>query len=160
MPIENRKLNPPDPFVMNEDTVNKHVAAFLISNGFKDVHYLSGKARGVDVYGRKGNLEVFVESKGSHGNKESKERVFKDDQLWDHLCKQVCKLMIYKDENKDKQNFIVAANPDIPRIKKFMSKIEKSVEELKIIKMWVKENGDIILDVPGSIKNEVKGAFS
>ncbi|KAB0443978.1 hypothetical protein [Lysinibacillus fusiformis] len=155
MPIENKKLNTPDLFVMNEDKVNECIASYLNSKGFKHVHYLTGRTRGVDVYGKKGNLEVFVESKGSHANDHSCEIVFDDNQLWDHLCKQVCKLMVYRDDHRGKKIILVAANPDNPRIKKYMNKIEGSIEDLKIVKMWVKENCEVIVNVPKSIEEGV-----
>ena len=104
MPIENNRLYPPDPFVMNEDEVNMHVANYLKSKGFYDVKYLTGKSRGVDVHGKKDCIEVFVESKGSHANYHGKDIVLDNSHLWDHLCKQICKLIEYRDKYNDKKN--------------------------------------------------------
>ncbi len=155
MPIENNRLYPPDPFVMNEDEVNMHVANYLKSKGFYDVKYLTGKSRGVDVHGKKDCIEVFVESKGSHANHHGKDIVLDNNHLWDHLCKQICKLIEYRDKYNDKKIILIAANPDIPRIRRNIGKIEKSIEDLNIVRMWIKENGDVILNIPQLLKKEV-----
>jgi hypothetical protein len=155
LPVESSKLNPPDPFFMNEDKVNECIASYLLSKGFKDVHSLRGNARGVDVSGKKGDVEVFVESKGSRPNDPEKMKLFDNNQLWDHLCNQICKLMVYRDGNINKKIILVAANPDIPRIRTLMDKISSSVDDLGITKMWVSKNGEIKVDIPKTIEEKV-----
>lgn len=156
MPIESSKLKIPDPFKMNEDTVNIHVASYLVSKGFSKVNYLTGQSRGFDVYGKKDNLEVLVESKGSHPNNPNKNKLFDNNQLWDHLCHQICKLLQYRDTYRDKNILLVAANPDISRIRKQMDKIRFSVEDIGIVNMWIKENGDVTVIYPKSIEMKAK----
>ena len=65
MPISNSILRNPDPFIMNEDTVNIAIADFLKSKGFDCEVPLTGRQQGIDVKASKGSIEIFVESKGS-----------------------------------------------------------------------------------------------
>jgi hypothetical protein len=141
-----------DPFVMNENTVNKLVADYLTNSGFQDVKFLLNKQRGIDVYGRNNDLEVYVESKGSHGNDHGKDKVFDNNQLWDHLCKQIGKIMEYRTSFHFEKSIFVAANPNIPRIKKQMKKITSSLDELNIYRFWVNHDGSIVVEGPQTDK--------
>ena len=65
MPKSNSALRNPDPFIMNEDTVNAAIANFLKSKGFDCESPLTGRQQGIDVKASKGSIQIFVESKGS-----------------------------------------------------------------------------------------------
>jgi hypothetical protein len=129
LPVESSKLNPPDPFFMNEDKVNECIASYLLSKGFKDVHSLRGNARGVDVSGKKGDVEVFVESKGSRPNDPEKMKLFDNNQLWDHLCNQICKLMVYRDGNINKKTILkLWVSGTIKRQKGYFVRVESTTD--------------------------------
>jgi hypothetical protein len=132
-----------DPFVMNENTVNKFVADYLIICGFEKVKPLLNKERGIDVSGRKDEYMVLVESKGSQGNDHERDKVFDNNQLWDHLCKQIGKLMQYRKSYDVNNCVFIAANPNIPRIKVQMDKLAQSLDELRIFRFWVDEDGSV-----------------
>ena len=155
MPIKNSQLINPDPFVMNEDEINCHVKSFLEKCDFTNVVALRGNQPGEDVSGYKEGWKVTVESKGSHANKHSDEIVFKDDQLWDHLCKQIGKLMEYRNRGIS-NSLLVAANPDIPRIHKHLNKVISSLNDLEIIRFWIDQNGEITVDYPTNLKPILK----
>jgi hypothetical protein len=55
--------------------------------------------------------------------------------------------------------FLIAANPDIPRIREWIRKNQNSLDDLNIIRIWVKENGKVIFDFPESIKNNDNALF-
>lgn len=147
MPIKNSKLTTRDPFVMSEDTVNLAVAEFLISKGFTSVKYLKGTARGVDVIGEKNGTTIYVESKGSHANSHDADTIFDTGQIKTHAYMQVGKLMEYLNSDNQDQ-ILVLANPDIPRIRTRIEKIEKSLEMLGFIQIWIQEDLTVRMEYP------------
>ncbi|MFC4736559.1 hypothetical protein ACFO4L_08205 [Bacillus daqingensis] len=55
---------------------------------------------------------------------------------------QICKLMEYGNDN-DSKLILAMANPDIPRIRDRVSKVESSLGKLGIIQFWVQKDGAI-----------------
>ncbi|MEC3885511.1 hypothetical protein VKA52_17465 [Halobacillus sp. HZG1] len=145
MPVTNSRLINPDPFVMNEDEVNVAVANFLKKSMFENVKYLSGNKTGIDVRGSKNGWAIFVESKGSQANKHEKTVVFDTNQIKTHTYMQICKLMEY--DNEQHSNVILAmANPDIPRIRQRVQKVNSSLEKLQLLQIWVQKDYSVIIE--------------
>jgi hypothetical protein len=138
------KMKDPDPFVMDEDTVNISVWKFLKCKGFDGPNPLQGKERGVDVQGEKLGWKIFVESKGSHGNDHDNDTVFGQGQIKVHTYNQIGKLMEYQ-KNYD-QSLFVMANPDIPRIRKRVNLVSDSLDILGFVRFWVKQDGSIKIE--------------
>ncbi|WP_040226842.1 hypothetical protein [Bhargavaea cecembensis] len=147
MPKINSKMRVPDPFVMNEDTVNIVVADFLIGRGFECETPLSGRQPGIDVKARKDSLEVFVESKGSQKNGASADEVFDGAQIVNHLARQIHTLMKYATKHGDGHLYVLA-NPDIERIRNEYAKVKKTVEKLRFVCMWVQEDRTVQVEGP------------
>lgn len=146
--VLSRMLNP-DPFVMNEDTVNMAVSNFFISLDFSNVVTLRGKEHGIDVSAVHLNTKMLVESKGSHANTHDTNTVFDSGQMWDHLGKQVIKLMALKKANPTSLLFM--ANPDIPRLLLLVQSIEPSLHDIGLIQLWVRQDLTVRVIVPSHL---------
>jgi acyl CoA:acetate/3-ketoacid CoA transferase beta subunit len=155
VPTSNSKLMHPDPFVMNEDTVNNAVATFLIQRGFINVKRLAGRQKGIDVQAIKGAWRVVVESKGSQANHHDPDTVFDSGQLTDHLAMQILVLMRHKQKSQSR-DLLVAANPDIARIRTRLQTVEQVLNELGIIRFWIQENLSVKVEAPETLRQELK----
>ncbi|AFU12943.1 hypothetical protein MC28_1521 [Bacillus thuringiensis MC28] len=147
MPKKNSKMKNKDPFVMNEDCVNKFVSDFLKSKGFNSVNFLVGREKGIDVKGSKDGKTIYVESKGSHANNHDEDTVFQTKQIKVHTYNQIGKLMEYKNEGDDKL-LLAMANPDIPRIRERVNRVANSLDNLGFIRLWVQEDQTIEVEYP------------
>lgn len=148
MPVSNSKLRKPDPFLMNEDTVNIAIAGFLKSKGFDCESPLTGRQRGVDVKASKGKIRVFVESKGSQKNGLNNDEVFDHGQIVNHLARQVHTVMKYATQYDGADTIYVLANPDIQRIRDEYHRIGKMVEKMQFICMWVQQDSNVVVESP------------
>ncbi|MEH6948423.1 hypothetical protein V7068_15395 [Bacillus sp. JJ634] len=99
MSISNSTLRNPGPFILNEDTVNIAIADFLKSKGFDCEVPSTGRQQGIDVKASKGNIKIFVESKGSQKNDATNDEVFTHGQIVSHIARQIHTLMKYGGEN-------------------------------------------------------------
>lgn len=159
MPIANSFMKEPDPFIMEEDSVNQCVAVFLEKREFTITSLLNGRERGIDVAGEKSGWKICVESKGSAGNHHiGTDTVFTSNQMFDHLCKQVIQLIQLKNK-EDKNTIYVMANPDIPRIRTRVAMINDTLNEIQFVKFWVQENEDILVDYPISMEDLLKSLW-
>lgn len=152
MPISNRNLRNPDPFIMNEDTVNVAIANFLKSKGFDCEVPLTGRQQGVDVKARKGNIEIFVESKGSQKNGVTNDEVFKHGQIVNHMARQIHTLMKYSTQYGEKNNIYVLANPDLQRIKNEYYRVDKMIKKMQFVCMWVRPDHKVVVDSPEELR--------
>ncbi|MEK3992798.1 hypothetical protein [Robertmurraya sp. FSL R5-0851] len=149
MPVRVEKMRVPDPFIMNEDEVNKAVAVYLVKHGFQNVKYLKGNETGIDVYGEKDGWSIYVESKGSHANNHGKDTVFDSNQIKTHTYMQICKLMELRNTLPAK-TILVMANPNIVRIKERVEKVNTPLKQLEFIQFWVEEDGRVLINSPES----------
>ncbi|KMY49577.1 hypothetical protein [Peribacillus loiseleuriae] len=155
MPKPLSKMRIPDPFVMNEDTVNISVWEFLKHKEFDSPSPLKGKQRGIDVQGEKFGWEIYVESKGSHGNDHDGDTVFGQGQIKVHTYNQIGKLMEYKSNSSEKSMYVMA-NPDIPRIRKRVQKVANSLDLLGFIRFWVQDDKSIIIEFPEHLEDRLR----
>jgi hypothetical protein len=153
MPISNSTLRNPDPFIMNEDTVNVAIADFLKSKGFECEVPLTGRQRGIDVKARKDSIEIFVESKGSQKNGATNDEVFTHGQIVNHIARQIHTLMKYANQYGGENNIYVLANPDIQRIKSEYCRIDKMVEKMQFVCMWVQPDQSVVVESPESLRD-------
>lgn len=144
----------PDPFVMNEDTVNIAVWEFLKLKEFSSPNPLKGKQQGIDVQGTKSGWMIYVESKGSHANNHDSDTVFGQGQIKVHTYNQIGKLMEYKNIGKEKCLYVMA-NPDVPRIRNRVQKVVESLDALGFIRFWIQKNKSIIIEYPNHLRNEL-----
>ena len=154
MPKPLSKMKIPDPFVMNEDTVNITVWKFLDHKEFICPEPLKGKERGIDVQGEKFGWKIYVESKGSHANAHDGDTVFGQGQIKVHTYNQIGKLMEYINNSNEKSIYVMA-NPDIPRIRKRVQKVAKSLDTLGIIRFWVQNDKSIKIEFPEYLENQL-----
>jgi len=156
MPTSILKMKNPDPFIMDEDTVNSAVANFLLSKEFECDPPLTGKQRGVDVKAQKGDIVILVESKGSQKNGAPEDEVFDHGQIVNHLARQIHTLMKYATQFDADNTIFVMANPDIPRIRAEYNRAVKMVQKMQFVCMWVQQDQSIILEVPEEMKTLLK----
>lgn len=154
MPKPLSKMKIPDPFVMNEDTVNISVWEFLKQKGFDCPNSLKGKQQGIDVQGTKLGWMIYVESKGSHANNHNSDTVFGQGQIKVHTYNQIGKLMEYKNISNEKSMYVMA-NPDVPRIRKRVQKVAESLDTLGFIRFWIQEDKSIIIEYPVYLENQL-----
>lgn len=154
MPKLLSKMIIPDPFLMNEDTVNIAVWEFLIEKKFSSPAPLKGNQHGIDVQGEKLGWKIYVESKGSHANNHNNDTVFGQGQIKVHTYNQIGKLMEYKNDDTEKSIYVMA-NPDIPRIRKRVQRVAKSLDILGFIRFWIQEDKSIIIDYPDYLENQL-----
>jgi len=154
MPKLLSKMLIPDPFVMNEDTVNLAVWKLLNEKGFDCPSPLTGKQKGIDVEGKKSGWKIYVESKGSHGNEHNNDTVFGQGQIKVHTYNQIGKLMEYKNSNEEKSIYVLA-NPDIPRIRTRVQKVVNSLDILGFIRFWVQKDQSIKIEFPKHLEEEL-----
>ncbi|MCG3087272.1 hypothetical protein [Sporosarcina cyprini] len=155
MPKKLSKMRVKDPFVMNEDTVNFAVWEFLKQRDFDCPNPLIGQQQGVDVQGEKLGWKIYIESKGSHGNKHDTDTVFGQGQIKVHTYNQIGKLMEYKNSSS-KQSLYAMANPDIPRIRQRVNKVANSLDLLGFIRFWVHEDKSINTEYPDHLEAQLR----
>lgn len=155
MPVSNSKMKKPDPFIMNEDHVNKAVANFLRGIGCNNVVYLLGKEHGIDVKAEKNGWKIWVESKGSRGNDHANDIVFDSGQIKTHADRQILKLMEYAN-NTDGKTLFIMANPNIERIRNRVNKVKRLLDEMQFIQFWVNSDDTILVEFPHQIKDTLK----
>lgn len=156
MPIRISKLKTPDPFIMNEDTVNIAIASFLKSRGFDCEVPLTGRQKGVDVKASKGDVQIFVESKGSQKNGANDDIVFDHAQIVNHLARQIHTLMRYATINEGVNDIYILANPDIQRIRNESYKVSKMVNKMQFVRMWVQQDRNVLVEYPEILEDKLK----
>jgi hypothetical protein len=145
MPIHNNKLKDPDPFIMKKEYVNQCIVAFLETNGF-DVS-LMGPRDDIDIIAVRDQMTFYIESRGNQAAMHTGDKLFDSSQLDIHLSEQVTTLMKnYSDINNEKR--LVIANPNIPRLKKRVARIEDALNKLGIIRIWVNEDKSVLVEGP------------
>jgi hypothetical protein len=135
-----------DPFMMNKDEVNTYIVDFFKKNGFEAIE-LARSNKFVDVKARKFDWHIWVESRGSRSSKHREGIVFESSDLWINLCEQVGQFMCYR-QTLDTPILMFMGNPDIPRIRRYVAKIEKSLDRLEIIRLWVQQDGQVFVEGP------------
>ena len=153
MPISNSTLRNPDPFIMNEDTVNVAIADFLKSKGFDCEVPLTGRQQGIDVKASKGNIEIFVDSKGSQKNEATNDEVFTHGRIVNHIARQIHTLMKYTTQYGGENNIYVLANPDIQRIKSEYHRVDKMVKKMQFVCMWVQQGQSVVVESPEGLSD-------
>ncbi|GEN36598.1 hypothetical protein [Aneurinibacillus danicus] len=153
MPVKNGDLKAKDPFMVNQEEVNQAVEAFLKNCGCTSIQRSQQKGD-AHITAQKDGLKIFVESRGNRAMTHTGDTVFDSAQLWTHLCEQVAQFM-KRQQYFTGEALYIAANPDIPRIRTNIEKIDKALDRLGIIRAWVQEDRNVIVDVPSQLQNFV-----
>ncbi|KZE38870.1 hypothetical protein AV656_08185 [Bhargavaea cecembensis] len=106
----------------------------------------------------KGDINIFVETKGSQKNGADPDEVFDNSQIVTHLAMQIHALLKYATQNEGDENVFVLANPDIGRIRKEYLRVRRMIEKLGFICMWVQEDGTVKVEAPN--QNNLAQIFS
>jgi hypothetical protein len=147
-------MQDPDPFMMTRDQANEHIAEFLTKRSFNNVECGISNSE-VDVRAEKLGWRVKVESKGSRARAHTGDTVFDSSQLWIHLCEQVGTFMRYQQSMKE-FDLLLMGNPDLPRFRRNVAKIEKSLDRMGIIRLWVQLDGTVRVEAPQEMAEIVK----
>ncbi|GEN36886.1 hypothetical protein [Aneurinibacillus danicus] len=142
--------NENDPFIMNQDKVNKAIADFLKQLSFQNIIHTT-TSRVPDVTGEKAGWKVNVKSKGSQAKNHEADTVFDDSQLTSHLSDQVRQLVSYFQNSAGEEIFIIG-NPDIPRIREKVKGMKKVLNVLGFTRFWVQKDYSVRVEAKGYVK--------
>ncbi|KZE69337.1 hypothetical protein AWM68_03470 [Fictibacillus phosphorivorans] len=138
MALQNHPFISADAFVMNKSDVITAVKAYLKHEGYETGS--AGEIEGVDLTAANEYHTLFIAAQGNiseleddlaSGNK-------------DDFCKQFVDLLSSHEKNPAKT--LVLANPDTPLNRKKTEKIKQALDDLRIVRFWVKEDGSIEWD--------------
>ncbi|PWK14399.1 hypothetical protein [Tumebacillus permanentifrigoris] len=154
MPIRLREMEVPDPFKMNKNQVSEYIAKFLETCRFDNV--VTSTSRGDwDVTAKVNDWRIYVDAKGSRAVKHKEDVVFADTQLVKHLADQVSELMRYY-QTMDESGLLFMGNPDLPRIREIAEEIDRSLDHLGIIRLWVQQDGTVQVEAPSGMAEIMK----
>ncbi|PJN48806.1 hypothetical protein PAEAM_56680 [Paenibacillus sp. GM1FR] len=153
MPTQINKTS--DPFSITENEVNLAVAEFLRGKGANILRVAIDREQGYDVHAEMKGYSFIIESKGSRKNNQT-ENVFDSGQLKVHASAQIFYLM-KKLEIKSETTFLVLANPDIPRIRKLISDVSTSLDQLGLIQFWVGYERGVRIECPKELREVLSG---
>jgi hypothetical protein len=142
LPVQNDRLIQADPFVLSKSEVLYAVKKYLNREGYE-----SRKPEdlcGIDLIAENEYHTLLIEAQGNHAEHHEKETVFTGSQLDKHLNCQLVKLL--KNYEKNPAKTLVMANPDTPRLRKMAEKMKQALDELDIVRFWVKADGSIEWD--------------
>lgn len=139
MPVHNDQLIKADPFVLSKSEVLNAVKDYLKREGYESKD--SGDLCGIDLAASNEFHTLMIEAQGNHAEHHEKEIVFTGNQLETHFGCQLYKLLRNYEKNPGKT--LVMANPDTPRLRKNAENIKQALDELGIVRFWVKEDGCI-----------------
>ncbi|KEO84398.1 hypothetical protein EL26_04655 [Tumebacillus flagellatus] len=96
--------------------------------------------------GSKHNYHIAVESRGTRSATHQDDKVFDSSQLYMHVVEQVGDLMQHSQAQSGTLLFM--GNPDIPRIRHQVAKIDKSLDRLEFVRLWVQKDGTVLVEAP------------
>lgn len=133
MPVSNLKLPTPDPFILNSLKVNQNIARFFKKKGF--IIEFSEINSEVDVKALLHPFHFHIESRGNQAMRNvGSDIVFDSSQISIHLAEQIEQIMRFQQVNSSVTTYFILGNPNIPRIRERISKIEKALDQLGIIR--------------------------
>ena len=139
MPVQNEQLIQSDPFVLSKSEVVDAVKKYLNREGYETRNL--GDLCGIDLAAANEYHTLLIEAQGNHAEHHEKETVFTGSQLDKHMSCQLVKLL--KNYEKNPAKTLVMANPDTPRIRKMAENIKQALDDLGIVRFWVKADGSI-----------------
>jgi hypothetical protein len=139
LPVQNNQLLKADPFVLSKSEVLYAVKEYLKREGYE-----TGSPEnlgGIDLVAANEYHTLMVEAQGNHAEHHEKDIVFTGSQLDTHFSCQLEKLLRNYEKNPAKT--LVMANPDTPRLRKKAENLKLALDDLGIVRFWVKESGCI-----------------
>lgn len=152
----NSQLSKGDPIVMTPSDVNNIIAELLQQKGFNVKKGTSHSE--VDIRAIKDGFELIIESRGNQAYKnKGTDQVFESSQLDIHLSEHVTQIMRFQQSiSTNKKPIFIMGNPDIPRIKERVTKISKGLDKLDIVRFWVNNQAEIIIEGPKDVELTLK----
>jgi hypothetical protein len=142
LPLQNHQLIQADPFVLSKSEVLHAVKEYLNGEGYETRK--PEDLCGIDLTAANQYHTLLIEAQGNHAEHHEKETVFTSSHLEKQLSCQLVKLL--KNYEKNPEKTLVMANPDTPRLRKMAEKMKQALDELDVVKFWVKEDGSIEWD--------------
>lgn len=139
MPVQNEQLIQADPFVLSKSEVVDAVKKYLNREGYETRNL--EELFGIDLAAANEYHTLLIEAQGNHAEHHEKETVFTGSQLDKHMSCQLVKLL--KNYEKNPAKTLVMANPDTPRIRKMAENIKQALDDLGVVRFWVKADGSI-----------------
>jgi hypothetical protein len=139
LPVHNQQLIEADPFVLSKSEVLQKVKHYLQVEGY-ETRKLEDFS-GIDLVAANEFHTLMIEAQGNHAEHHEKEVVFTGSQLDTHFSRQLLRLLRNYEKNPGKT--LVMANPDTPRLRKKASTIRLALDDLGIVRFWVKADGSI-----------------
>jgi len=139
LPVHNNQLIKADPFVLSKSEVLHAVKEYLKREGYE-----TGSPEnlcGIDLVAANEYHTLMVEAQGNHAEHHEKEIVFTGSQLDTHFSCQLEKLLRNYEKNSAKT--LVMANPDTPRLRKKSENLKLALDDLGVVRFWVKEDSSI-----------------
>jgi hypothetical protein len=139
LPVQNDQLIQADPFVLSKSEVLYAVKKYLNREGYETRNL--GDLYGIDLAAANEYHTLLIEAQGNHAEHHEKETVFTGSQLDEHISFQLVKLL--KNYEKNPAKTLVMANPDTPRLRKITENIKQALDDLGVVRFWVKADGSI-----------------
>ena len=86
-------------------------------------------------------------------NGANNDEVFTHGQIVNHLARQIHTLMKYATQYGEDNNIYVLANPDIQRIKSEYHRVDKMVEKMQFVCMWVQQDQSVVVESPKGLRD-------
>jgi hypothetical protein len=139
LPLQNQQLLEADPFVLSKFEVLQKVKNYLQHEGYETRKY--GEFNDIDLVAANEYHTLIIEAQGNQDENNERDKVIPGNQLDAHFSRQLIRLLRNYEKNPGKT--LVMANPDTPRIRKTASNIKHALDDLGVIRFWVKADGSI-----------------
>ncbi|ALC91471.1 hypothetical protein AM500_18005 [Bacillus sp. FJAT-18017] len=137
MPIQLSKMQNPDTAILTVDELNEAIFKHLGTRNF-----IINKGRtssDPDIRAVKFDVELIIESRGNQASKnKGNDIVFDSSQLDIHLSEHVIQMMKFQQSvSSANQLVFIMVMPDIVRLRERVKKIDKGLDTLNIVRVWV-----------------------
>lgn len=133
--IQNHPFISADAFVMNKSEVITAVKAYLKREGYEAG--IIGDIAGVDLAAANEYHTLLIAAQGNISELEAAPK----SETSDEFCSQFVNLLSSHEKNPAKT--LVLANPDTPLYREKAERIKQALDDLGIVRFWVKEDGSI-----------------
>ncbi|RTE07825.1 hypothetical protein [Paenibacillus whitsoniae] len=154
MPSTNSQLTNPDPFIVNKQQCEAIICSFLQGQGF-DLKVIDSR-NDADLQAAKAGHKLLIETRGNQAMAHDANTVFDSTQISIHLAEQI-QLMMKLYEHIDDRTVLAIANPDTPRIRQQVERLNKALSDLKIVRFWVqKDKMTVTAEYPESLAERMQ----
>jgi hypothetical protein len=139
LPLHKHPFINADPFVFKKTEVVSAVKKYLVREGY-DTGKI-GKADGVDVAAVNEYHTLLIAAQGNFIDFEECDYENIESMLITEFNKQLVNLLQNHERNPAKT--LVLANPDTPSVRKHVEAIKQALDDLGIVRFWVRVDGTI-----------------